>query len=75
MLNTSGSGGSFFFHLQIALYWEMDRTGFSEQTPLLGEIVLGDIGGRYTGSVSQNKQLLYRGQSCPDETAPHTYIT
>lgn len=53
----------------------MHCTGFSQQSLLLGDIVFSVIGGRYTGSVSPNKQLLYRGQSCPDETGPHTYIT
>ncbi len=49
---------------------------FSQQTPLLGEIVFSVIGGRYTGSVSQNKQLLYRGQSRVVRTEPaHMHIT
>lgn len=54
----------------------MDCTGFSQQTPLLGEIVFSVIGGRYTGSVSQNKQLLYRGQSRGVRMEPaHMHIT
>ena len=52
-----------FFPFLFALYWEMDCIGFSQQSPLLGEIVFSVISGRYTGSVSQSKQFLYRGQN------------
>lgn len=66
-----------FFPSQFALYWEMDCTDFSRQSLLLGEIVFSVVGGRYTGPLNQNKQLLYKGRvpGCPNEALPHAYVT
>lgn len=55
----------------------MDCTDFSRQSLLLGKIVCSVAGGRYMGSLNQNKQLLYKGREpgCPNEALPHAYVT
>lgn len=65
MLNTPFhfGGPCFFSPSLICPLLGNELHSFSQQSLLLGEIVFSVVGGRYTGSVSQNKQLLYKGDS------------